>query len=126
MENLLILLKLLGVACVGAGAALLGARVLRVDRWFAWLSRRDIKPWRLAIASAAMLALGSGAAITMGMIPADFSRLSVGLGLWFMIAAPMMAWPILLSGREPASQANPAAIPLPHAAHEAEPTRRAA
>ncbi|MFA6043456.1 MAG: hypothetical protein WC718_00605 [Phycisphaerales bacterium] len=126
MESLLVLMKLLGIACLSAGTSLLAARVLRVDRVFAWLSRVDLKPWRLALATLSLVALGGAALIVTGLVPVDFSRLIVGLGLWFMIAGPMLAWPILTSGREPTDATAAASHPMPQAAREATPARRAA
>lgn len=124
MESLLIVMKLLGVACVCAGASLVVARVLRVERVFEFLSRADLKPWRLSLAVVAVSLLGGAALITTGLVPADFSRLWVGLGLWFMIAAPMLAWPILTVGREPMEGAT--SHRLPEVSREAASSRRAA
>lgn len=124
MDTLLILMKLVGVACVGAGGALLAARVLRADRWYAWLSRREYATGRMVLAGVSVAALLASVAIMVGVARVDFTRLSVGVGLWVMIAGPMLAWPVLMSGRERTADAQGDATLIP----ESQPTskRRAA
>lgn len=126
MESLLILMKLVGVACLGAGGALLAAQMLRVDRLFAWLSARNSSGLRLVSAGVGVGCLAVAVAITTGDLRVDFSRLWVGMGLWFMIAAPMLAWPLLMSART--QEEAKVAEPLPSRAEGAgaDPKRRAA
>ncbi len=126
MESLLILMKLVGVACLGAGGALLAAQMLRVDRLFVWLSARDSSGLRLVSAGVGVGCLAMAVAITTGDLRVDFSRLWVGMGLWLMIAAPMLAWPLLMSTRS--QEEAEVAEPLPSRAEGtgADQKRRAA
>lgn len=124
MTSALILMKLLGVACVGAGGALLLARVLRVDRWFDWLSRREVSTLRLSIAALSLAGLAGALCVVAGVVPVDFTRVAVGVGLWMMIATPMLAWPVLISGKTPQAASRGEVLPMPRAASE--PGRRAA
>ena len=118
MDSMLILMKLVGVACVGAGGALLLAQVLRVDRWFEWLSRRESSTLRLSIAGLGLAGLAGALCIVAGVVPVDFTRVAVGAGLWLMIAAPMVAWPLLTTGREPHAASRGEVLPLPRASSE--------
>lgn len=118
MDSMLILMKLVGVACVGAGGALLLARVLRVDRWFGWLSRRESSTLRLSIAGLGLFGLVGALCVVAGVVPVDFTRVAVGAGLWLMIAAPMLAWPLLTTGREPQGVSRGEVLPLPRVSSE--------